>query len=306
MGGSLLIAENMTKRTEERLRQAERDGDPVALLRAKLHAGIISRQRIELAAYVGHEASRELVGCVGCDGGGHWDTWDFPCPFCRPTFPEWVAGISRLAESFPPVKEICATCGGYGAEQHAPPGEASALEPCFECKQTGLVDAPATWHVLLRMLKGAGHVVLPYTCSCGRADVDGRRLHAPQCPGRIARECFQAFLDYFVCQCERHFSACLSALSDSMRDGGPSGKYWFEAPLVLICGTTRTTAMGGLNHAVEIAGEKRVREGIRKELIFWVLGSHSANGSTMSRSARGQATPRGASEPLSSFLAPCL
>jgi hypothetical protein len=60
-----------------------------------------------------------------------------------------------------------------------------------------------------------------------------------------------------------------------MRDGSPVGKDWFEAPLVMICGTTRTTPMGGLNHAVEIAGEKLIRDAIRKELVSWVLGSHA-------------------------------
>jgi hypothetical protein len=50
----------VNRRTEQRLRDAERSGDGVALLRAKLHAGELTEAHIELAARLGHATAREL------------------------------------------------------------------------------------------------------------------------------------------------------------------------------------------------------------------------------------------------------
>jgi hypothetical protein len=47
-------------RTESRLRDAQRSGDGVALLRAKLHAGELTEAHVVLASSLGHTAAREL------------------------------------------------------------------------------------------------------------------------------------------------------------------------------------------------------------------------------------------------------
>jgi hypothetical protein len=49
---------------DRRLREAERVGDPVALLRARLRAGELTHKHVELAASLGHVAAREVCPVV--------------------------------------------------------------------------------------------------------------------------------------------------------------------------------------------------------------------------------------------------
>ena len=47
--------------TDQQARQAERQGDTLAVLAHRLRAGTLSRDGLELASYAGHVQARELV-----------------------------------------------------------------------------------------------------------------------------------------------------------------------------------------------------------------------------------------------------
>lgn len=87
----------MSPRGDERLRAAERRAlasgsvaDEAALLTERLRAGSLTRERLELAAYCGHEAARVAVdpvtGCFGPRGERLWGAL---------ALEPWVRGLSR-------------------------------------------------------------------------------------------------------------------------------------------------------------------------------------------------------------------
>lgn len=96
---------------DARLRALERDarawgGSGAELLAARLREGAITRERLELAAYCGHEGAHALVGCqlkAACSCRGDDPTHGhgpFPARAARAVpFEDWCAGLSRWSSA---------------------------------------------------------------------------------------------------------------------------------------------------------------------------------------------------------------
>lgn len=227
--------------SDERLRTLERaaaSGGPderAALLRARVRAGTLSQERLELAAYVGDADARAALVAFEDDpdvDGGH-PTACIPCRafdgrnyvilrgsewHClkhaheHPDLALWVRGLSRWGS------EVLVTAAVAAARQALPVwASQSGCELC------------ASSH---------SHIV------CG---------HATR-----ARRAVEAVEAWIACPCEQHWTERHEAYVDA------GHRAWLPAP-----GDDR--AHESVQHAARIAGEPAVRQAIRTALVQWAL-----------------------------------
>ena len=177
---------------DARLRQAEREAkqDPqarAAFLRERLRAGLIQPELIELAAYVGDEAAREVLGPV-------WLAWDFP-----------GGGSSTLTDPWSEIEAPLETWSRF-----LPRWEGAPLRTAVAAARVALKSKPC----------GRCRP----TRQSGRTIYEAYMEPCPKCGDRIARDpaplrAIEAAEEWMVCPCEEHRRTWLGRFRAAMRGG---------------------------------------------------------------------------------------
>lgn len=242
--------------SDERLRTLERaasTGDPaarVALLRARVRAGTLSQERLELAAYVGDADARAALGrCCAKHDALERRGLGMTRHYCAedPLAP-WVRGLSR-----------------WGAEVRARGVTAAARAALEAWCDSSLLSGQTNLHAkrveATAALTGRGY--------CGRCTT---RTPGYERPGD-AVEAAEAWL---ACPCDDHASAAMAAYACWDPPGNANTMAFFGA--AYLAGTCGEPPFRGDYEAEQVtfaaarhAGEPSVREAIRTALVQWAL-----------------------------------
>ena len=154
----------MTDRTTRQLEHHASTGDPdarAALLRARLRAGLVTVEQLQLWAYAGLESAEEVLSYCGICNSGPFRGHPCRCYLLSPlTLADWAAGLPALALSLK-VREACERCKGTGSRLgHRP------LRSCNTCDGSGTVEREIGQpHLAVTACIGVARAVLPGYCT---------------------------------------------------------------------------------------------------------------------------------------------
>lgn len=264
----------MTDRALRALERAQRAAPSVeteaALLRARLRAGTLAPERLELAAYCGHEAARWALGKCSCGCGWPHGIATVAGPFATDLdrhrdhtdsrdLPVWVAGLSRW-------EPAVLTRAAVAAARVALPEWLAELGWWLNGRDTI-----------------AGFDGLVHTSLRRQSDEDCRAAEAPV----LAIEAAEAWLAE-PSEANR-IAAARALLAARPVDGGLNRAWLPMVPTSFAAGTHPTREGGGwgeeppypgpslwntqaIEHAVALTSAASVREAIQRALIAWALG----------------------------------
>lgn len=244
-------------RAAERAARAGGPADEARHLVARLRAGDLTRERLELAAYAGHEAARACLvagppdkrtasgaptACTACLAQGVWANYTFDTPggwHClrhateHPDLALWLAGLSRWDGAL--VR--AAVAAGWVALM--------AWRPC-----------PGG---------GRDFFALDSLCECGYG-FDAHRNPDKNPRLARARRALEAAEAWIACPCKEHQSAWELRRLDVGVDMAMRWVPWFVA-----AGAHPEYARASIADAARLAGDAPVRAAIQAALIRWAL-----------------------------------
>ena len=240
------------------LRNAERSGDPVALLRERCRAGVpvrLLRERcdkhkvrgdccgkytttpakpchsptwaapafeaaLNLAAYVGMAEAR---GAIGLDAL-------YALSPKIPTDPSdlglglWLTGLTRCAKALPPLTVEGVACGDRHTNTIM--RDARVIHRCPTCKGTGTrsIEIPASRYVLTLCAWAAAREVLPKCAGCGGKPTRGG-LCADHYAASLALDACEAWL---CCPCPEREAALKQVLHGELGFVGHGRPEWLS------------------------------------------------------------------------------
>jgi hypothetical protein len=241
--------------TDVRLRDAERRAlsgsvdDQTRALTERLRAGTLTRERLELAAFCGHQAAAAGLQPFADD------------PYVasgEPTACTPCVAESRRNYTF-------ADDGSWWCLKHA--HEHHDLKLWLRGLSRWADVGPAPGWVLVLASVAAARVALPYA-ERGLVHRDGRPVADDQ-TFLAPRRAIQAAEAWLACPCEEHERAVVSA-----GGGSPGSRITFyEGPAILLRSWgIKEQWEQAVFRASELAGESPVLNAIRSSLIEWSLG----------------------------------
>jgi hypothetical protein len=245
--------------TDVRLRDAERRAlsgsveDQARALTERLRAGTLTRERLELAAYVGHEAAATAAGWTGhhvLDRGPH--------------------SMVKASDFFASQGGLTQEWGRSWRQVFAAGLEEARAQAALSSWLSGLSRwsdiGPAPGWVLVRAAVAAARVAHK-AAKRAASGPGGQSMSA-----LAAREALRASLrsaiaaveaaeKWLACPCEEHWTARHVAYVEA------SHLAWLPPP-----GQDAERHRDAIRHAARLAGESPVLNAIRSSLIEWSLG----------------------------------
>lgn len=174
------------------LRLAERSGDPVTLLRERLRAGTLTRDKVRLAAYLGDEAA-----FMTADDPGNCRCYDIPFvapgfahqPFCEDggsfystNFSAWTTGLLPLMKTLG-KRESVGACPGCKGTGHSCQGTLKVTLSTPWAQWLSVVGALAVGRACIQECQTCGE-----ECGCDGTEWDHTRFDHGTCASCVAAE----------------------------------------------------------------------------------------------------------------------